>query len=90
VATSQAFAAGFADLKAGRYESAEQKLLTAIQTEPRNAAAHYYLGYTYYLRSQMDPGNSEFARKATESISQAFRIDPTFRPTWGKEPAGNR
>jgi tetratricopeptide (TPR) repeat protein len=89
-AASQAFLGGFTDLKAGRYGTAEQKLLRAIEADPRSAAAHYYLGYTYYLLSRREPATSEYARKAAESIAKAFRIDPTFRPSWGKEGAASR
>jgi Flp pilus assembly protein TadD len=89
-AAGQAFAGGFADLRAGRYESAEQKLQRAVEANPRNAAAHYYLGYTYYLLSRKEPATSEYSRKAAESIAQAFRIDPTFTPTWGKEGTGSQ
>ena len=81
---SRGVADGLADLQAGRYADAEQKLQRVIGTDPRNAAAHYYLGYGYYLQSQKEPENKELSRKAAESIAQAFRIDPAFSPTLGK------
>jgi hypothetical protein len=47
------------------------------------------LGYTYYLLSLKEKATGEYSRKAAESIAQAFRIDPTFKPTWAKESGRN-
>jgi hypothetical protein len=78
--SSQALQAAISDLNAGQYDGAEATLQAAVEQNPGSAAAHYYLGYSYYLRSLKEPGNPEFVRKAADNISQAFRLDPTFRP----------
>jgi hypothetical protein len=72
-------------LKAGRYEGAAQQLEHVVQADPMNAAARYYLGYSYYVMSQRDPSDKELARKATREIEAAYRLQPGFKPSWGKE-----
>jgi hypothetical protein len=55
-------------------------LRAAVREDPWSAAAHYYLGYTYYLMSKQEPRSGDNARKASEHIAQAYRIDPEFKP----------
>lgn len=80
------FSRGLAELKAGRYESAQKELQGAVAANPKDAAAHYYLGYTYHLMAQQSPTEKEWARKAAEEIALAYRLQPNFTPLGGKEP----
>jgi tetratricopeptide (TPR) repeat protein len=89
-AASGAFVQGFASLKAGHYKSAQQKLERAVKLAPRDPAAHYYLGYTYYLLSRESPGAGEYLSKAAEEIAQSHRLNPTFKPGWAKEDADRK
>jgi Flp pilus assembly protein TadD len=74
------FPAAIAEVKAGRYEGATRDLQQAVQAAPNDAAAHYYLGYAYYLMSQQAPADKELARKAAEEIALAYRLQPNFTP----------
>lgn len=69
-----------ADLKAGKYERAARGLEGAVETTPDNAAAHYYLGYAYYLMSQQRPTERQWAAKAAEEFAKSYALQPNFLP----------
>jgi len=78
-------ALGVTALRAGRYEVAVSELSRAVESDPEDAAAHYYLGYTYHLMSKQKLAEPELARKAAAEIEQAYRLQPSFKPEWGRE-----
>ena len=56
----------------GDYAAAVQALQEVIRREPDNAAAYYYLGYTY-----QEMGNFAAAR---EAFGRTYEINPQFLP----------
>src|SRR6266571_9359669 len=66
-----------------RFSVAEAEFRKAVEADPNSAAAHFYLGYTYYKMGEptlrMDP-NKE---KAKTEFAKAFELDPQFKPVWG-------
>jgi len=56
----------------GDYAAAVAALQEMIREEPENAAAYYYLGYTY-----QEMGNYPAAR---EAFRRTYEIDPEFLP----------
>jgi len=55
------------------------ELSRAVEANPDDASAHYYLGFTYHLMSKRGPGDAELARKAASEIEQAYRLEPNFK-----------
>lgn len=57
-----------------RYAEAEPYFLSALRAEPRNAAAHFNLGYTYDKRGLF--------QKAIESFRAATQLNPKIDRAW--------
>jgi tetratricopeptide (TPR) repeat protein len=84
---SPSLSRGLAALRTGRYETAATELSRAVEQNPDDAAAHYYLGYAYYLMAEEQPDKRELARKAAAEIQEAYRLRPDFTPNWKKDGA---
>ena len=76
-----------AALKAGRYEAAASELSRVAEDDPDHAAAHYYLGYAYYLMFKQRPEEKDLSRKAAAELSHAYRLRPGFTPSWEGDSA---
>jgi len=74
--------AGLAAFKRRRFSRAEIEFRTALDADPQNAAAAFYLGYTYYKIAEPKRANHPDKQKAAELFAKAFAIDPAFRPVW--------
>lgn len=61
------------DIAMGRFQSAERGLAKALEREPDNAQAHYYLGEVYRQRAQ--EGDKE---KAEKEYDLAVKYNPTY------------
>jgi TolA-binding protein len=74
--------AGLALFKKRHFKQAEVEFQKAVDADPGNAAATFYLGYTVYKiaepRRPFDPGK----RRAAELFAKAYELDPSFRPVW--------
>lgn len=55
-----------------RYAEAIQAFDTVLQSDPNNAAAHYFKGYAQYVTRQYS--------ESVSSFGLAFQADPTFDP----------
>lgn len=66
---------GIQHLYAHDYRGAVERLSAAAQADPKDAAAHYYLGYAYYRLGRFEQARTSFAA--------AYEADPHFSP----EPA---
>lgn len=55
-----------------RYESAIAEFNRVLQSEPNNAAAHYFSGYAHYAMKHHP--------EAIASFKKAFQADPSFDP----------
>ena len=80
--------AGLAAFKKKRFRQAEIEFRQAVDADPNNAAATWYLGYTYYKIAEpkrpFDPGK----QKAAELFAKAYQLDPQFRPAWSPSAGG--
>ena len=76
--------AGLAAFKKKRFRQAEIEFRQAMDADPNNAAATWYLGYTYYKIAEpkrpFDPGK----QKAAELFAKAYQLDPQFKPAWSR------
>jgi tetratricopeptide (TPR) repeat protein len=81
-------AAGLVAFKKKRFRQAEIEFRQAVDADPNNAAATWYLGYTYYKIAEpkrpFDPGK----QKAAELFAKAYQLDPQFKPVWSPSAPG--
>ena len=78
-----AIAAGIKAYKHRQLAQAEAQFQKALDADPNSAPAAYYLGYTIYKRVEKRPFHPDKAR-AARLFDQAFSLDPSFRPDWGR------
>jgi tetratricopeptide (TPR) repeat protein len=75
-------AAGLAAYHRRRFTRAAAEFEKALEADPQNAAAAWYLAYTYYKIAEpkrpFDPGK----QKAADMFAKAYALDPHFQPTW--------
>ena len=74
--------AGLAAFKKRRFAKAEIEFRKAVDAEPQNAAALFYLGYTYYKIAEPKRHDSPGKQKAAELFAKAYAVDPAFTPVW--------
>ena len=76
--------AGLKAYKRRAYAQAEVHFQKAVDADPDDAAANYYLGYAIYKRVEKSPFHAD-KRRAAKYFSAAFSADPRFRPDWGQK-----
>lgn len=74
--------AGLAAFRKRRFSQAEIEFRKAVDAEPQNAAAAFYLGYTYYKIAEPKRHDSPGKQKAAELFAKAYALDPAFTPVW--------
>jgi len=74
--------AGLAAFKKKRFRQAEIEFRQAVDADPNNAAATWYLGYTYYKIAEPKRHDSPGKQKAAELFAKAYALDPAFTPVW--------
>jgi Tfp pilus assembly protein PilF len=85
VATPAALEAGLKAFHRRRYAAAEIEFRKAVEADPSNAAAHFYLGYTYYKLGEPSRRMNENKEKARTEFARCFELDPRFRPDFGRK-----
>ena len=65
------------------FQAAKGQFQAAVDADPQNAAALYYLGYTVYKIAEPKRPNDPGKQRAAELFARAYEIDPGFRPGWG-------
>jgi len=83
-AAEAAIDAGLKAFKRRRFSQAETEFSRAVEADPRSAAAHFYLGYTYYKVVEPKRPFHPDKQKAAALFAKAFELDPGFRPVWGQ------
>jgi tetratricopeptide (TPR) repeat protein len=73
---------GLALYKKRRFKQAEAEFRRAVEADPQNAAAEYYLGYTIYKIAEPRRPNHPGKAEAAEHFAKAYSLDPAFKPTW--------
>src|SRR2546427_12668964 len=79
--------AGLAAFKKKRFRQAEIEFRQAVDADPNNAAATWYLGYTYYKMAEPKRPFHPDKQKAAELFAKAYHHDPQFRPAWSPSAA---
>ena len=74
--------AGLTAFKKRRFSQAEIEFRKALDAEPQNAAAAFYLGYTDYKIAEPKRHDSPGKQKAAELFAKAYALDPAFTPVW--------
>jgi tetratricopeptide (TPR) repeat protein len=75
--------AGLAAFKKHRFVAARDEFEKAVAADPQSAAAHFYLGYTFYKLGEPSKRMNDNKEKAKEEFAKTFTLDPTFQPVWG-------
>jgi Tfp pilus assembly protein PilF len=82
-----AISAGLKAFRRRNFRQAEIQFRTAVDADPQNAAATFYLAYTYYKIAEPKRPFHPEKQKAAELFAKAYGLDPTFRPVWGTAAA---
>ena len=75
--------AGLKAFKRHRLSAAQAEFQKAVDADPQNAEATYYLAYAYYKIAEPSRRLTPGKRKAAELFAKAFALDPVFHPAWG-------
>ena len=78
-----AIAAGLKAFRHRNYRQAEIQFRTAWEADSSNAAAAFYLGYTYYKMAEPKRPFHPDKQKAAALFAKAYELDPKFKPVWG-------
>ena len=82
-----AIAAGLKAFRRRNFRQAEIQFRTAVDADPSNAAATFYLAYTYYKIAEPKRPFHPEKQKAAQLFAKAYELDPTFKPVWGTPAA---
>jgi len=82
--------AGLAAFKKKRFRQAEIHFRQAVDADPNNAAATWYLGYTYYKMAEPKRPFHPDKQKAADLFAKAYQLDPTFKPVWSPSAGARR
>jgi tetratricopeptide (TPR) repeat protein len=74
--------AGLKEFRRRRFARAQAHFEQALQADPDNAAATFYLGYTVYKIAEPKRPFHPDKQKAAELFAKAYSLDPTFKPVW--------
>lgn len=74
--------AGLTAFRKRHFAKAEIEFRKAMDAEPQNAAAAFYLGYTYYKLAEPKRHDDPGKQQAAELFAKAYAIDPRFQPAW--------
>jgi tetratricopeptide (TPR) repeat protein len=81
-AAQAAIDAGLQAFKKRRFAQAEAAFSKALEAEPLNPAANFYLGYTFYKIAEPSRRLTTNKQKAAALFAKAYELDPTFKPVW--------
>lgn len=74
--------AGLLEYRKLRFQDARREFQKAVEADPSNAAAHFYLGYTLYKIAEPTRRLTPEKKQAQEEFARCFELDRSFRPTW--------
>lgn len=73
---------GLREYRRLRLRAAERHFEAAVEADPADAAAWYYLGYTVYKTAEPKPPDDPGKHRALTLFTRAFALEPSFVPTW--------
>jgi Flp pilus assembly protein TadD len=65
-----------------QFQAARRAFQEAVEADPSNAAAHFYLGYTLYKIGEPSRRLTPEKVQAHEEFARCFELDPSFQPAW--------
>ena len=65
-----------------RFREARREFERAVEADPSNSAAHFYLGYTLYKIGEPTRRLTPEKVQAREEFARSFELDQSFRPVW--------
>lgn len=74
--------AGLREFKRRRFARAQAHFEQALQANPDDAAATFYLAYTVYKTAEPKRPFHPDKQKAADLFAKAYSLDPTFKPVW--------
>lgn len=77
-----------ADMRAGRWTQAEQKLDGVLRKHPENALAHFWLAEVKFEQGQIDAAKAELAKARELDPSESFASKKTMIQRIDQAPAG--
>ena len=81
---SDAIGAGLDLFKRHRFKAAADEFQKAVDADPQDAAAHFYLGYALYKIAEPTKRLTPDKQRAAAEFAKCYEIDPGFRPVWGR------
>ena len=73
---------GLALFKRKRFASAKKHFQAAVDANPSDAAATFYLAYTVYKIAEPKRPFHPEKQQAAELFDKAYELDPNFKPVW--------
>ncbi len=67
-----------------QFTRAAAEFQAAADANPQDAAAAWYLAYTWYKIAEPKRPFHPEKQKAAELFAKAYALDPTFKPDWGR------
>ena len=74
--------AGLREFRRRRFTAAQAHFELALQANPEDAAATFYLAYTVYKTAEPKRPFHPDKQKAADLFAKAYSLDPTFKPVW--------
>ncbi|HEY7509788.1 MAG TPA: tetratricopeptide repeat protein [Vicinamibacteria bacterium] len=74
--------AGLREFRRRRFARAQEHFEQAVQANPDDAAATFYLAYTVYKIAEPKRPFHPDKQKAAELFAKAYSLDPNFKPVW--------
>ena len=73
---------GLALFKRRRFAAAKKHFQAAVDANPNDAAATFYLAYTVYKIAEPKRPFHPEKQQAAELFDKAYELDPNFKPVW--------
>ncbi|HET9315025.1 MAG TPA: hypothetical protein VFQ51_05520 [Vicinamibacteria bacterium] len=73
---------GLALFKRKRFAAAKKHFQTAVDQNPNDAAATFYLAYTVYKIAEPKRPFHPEKQQAAALFDKAYELDPNFKPVW--------
>ena len=73
---------GLALFRRKRFAAARRHFQSAVDANPNDAAATFYLAYTVYKIAEPKRPFHPEKQQAAELLDKAYELDPNFKPVW--------
>jgi tetratricopeptide (TPR) repeat protein len=81
-ASSSEIQEGLAAFRRKRFAAAKRHFQSAVDANPNDAAATFYLAYTVYKIAEPKRPFHPEKQQAAELFDKAYALDPNFKPVW--------